>query len=139
MTLDYWAECSVSTFVYNMKLGGLADAPESCAAIQRDLDRLEECADRSLMESNQGIWQVLLLGRNSPRHGYRLELIPGKALGVLVDLLQDSRFLSENQRMVWVGRDVKDHPVPPLPSWAEMPPTRSGCSGGLTRLGLGRE
>ena len=32
----------------------------------------------------------------------------------------------DDHRMVWVGRDLKDHPVqPPAVGW--LPPTRSGC------------
>lgn len=53
---------------------------QSCAAIQGDLDRLEKC-DRILMMSNQGIWQVLALGRSSPMHCYRLGLTPERPLG----------------------------------------------------------
>jgi len=35
---------------------------------------------------------------------------------------------SQNHRMVWVGRDLKDHLVPtPLP-WAETPSTKPRCS-----------
>lgn len=62
-----------------MKLGGVADTIQSCAAIQRGLDRLEE-HDRILMMSNQGIWQVLALGRSSPMHCYRLGLTPERSL-----------------------------------------------------------
>jgi len=36
--------------------------------------------------------------------------------------------LSENHRMIWIGRDFIDHSVPtPLPR-AETPSTRTGCS-----------
>ena len=35
--------------------------------------------------------------------------------------------VSQNPRKVWVGRDLKAHPVPPLP-WAGTPPTVPGCS-----------
>lgn len=53
---------------------------QSCAAMQRDLDRPEE-HDRILMISNQGIWPVLALGRSSPMHCYRLGLTPERPLG----------------------------------------------------------
>lgn len=39
--------------------------------------------------------------------------------------------VSQNHRMIWDGRDIKDHAVPtPLP-WTGMPPTSSGhnCRG----------
>ena len=40
--LDDGAECKAAD---DTKLGGVADTPESCAAIQRDLDRLGKWAD----------------------------------------------------------------------------------------------
>ena len=46
--------------------------PEGCAAIQRDLDRPEEMADRNLMKFRKGKCKVLPLGRNNPRHQYML-------------------------------------------------------------------
>jgi len=69
------------------KLGGVVDTPEGCAAIQRDLDRLE----RNLMKFIKGKCRVLHLGRNNPKHQYRLgaDLLESSSaerdLGVLVD------------------------------------------------------
>ena len=55
-----------------MKLGGVADAPEGHAAIQRGLNRLEKWADRNVMKFNKGKCKVLHLGRNNPMHQYML-------------------------------------------------------------------
>ncbi|KAK4807114.1 hypothetical protein QYF61_018455 [Mycteria americana] len=70
--LDDGAQCTLSKFSDNTKVGGVADTPEGGAAIQRDLDRLEKWANRNLMKFNKGKCQVLHLGRNNPRHQYML-------------------------------------------------------------------
>ncbi|PKU42592.1 rna-directed dna polymerase from mobile element jockey-like [Limosa lapponica baueri] len=70
--LDDWAECTLSKFADNTKLGGVADRPEGCAAIQRDLDVLDKWADRSLMKFSKGKCKVLHLGRNNTMHQYML-------------------------------------------------------------------
>ncbi|PKU48619.1 hypothetical protein llap_1071 [Limosa lapponica baueri] len=84
-------KCRCGTFSHSPSniLGGVADTPEGCAVVQRDLDRLESCAERNLMKFNK--CRVLHLGRNISTHWYRLgaDLLQSNSverdLGVLVD------------------------------------------------------
>ncbi|GAB0185568.1 mitochondrial enolase superfamily member 1 [Grus japonensis] len=88
--LDKGTGCTLSKFADDTKLGGVADTPEGCAAIQQDLDRLERWAERNLKKFNKGKCRVLHLGRNNPKHQYRLgvDLLGSSAaekdLGVLM-------------------------------------------------------
>jgi len=59
-------ECILSKFSEATKLGGAADTLEGCAAVQRDLDRLESWEETNLMKSKKGKCRVLHLGRNNP-------------------------------------------------------------------------
>ncbi|GAB0186325.1 mitochondrial enolase superfamily member 1 [Grus japonensis] len=89
--LDEGTECTLSKFADDTKLGGVADTPEGCAAIQRDLDKPDSWVERNQMKLNQGKCWVLHPGRNNPKHQYRLgvDLLGSssveKDLGVLVD------------------------------------------------------
>jgi len=75
-----WMKCTLSKFADDTKLRGVVDTPEGCAAIQRDLVRLESWAERNLMRFNKGKCRVLHMGRN------KLESSSvERDLGVLVD------------------------------------------------------
>ncbi|GAB0181729.1 mitochondrial enolase superfamily member 1 [Grus japonensis] len=69
----------------------MTDTPEGCAAIQRDLNRLEKWINRNLMKFNKGESKILQLGRNNPMHKYTLgddcleSSFVEKKLGVLLD------------------------------------------------------
>ena len=47
--LDEETESALSKYMHDTKLGGAADTPEGCAAIQKDLDRVERWAARNQM------------------------------------------------------------------------------------------
>jgi len=59
-------ESTVGKCADDMRLEGVDDTPEGCAAIQQDLDRLESWAEIDLMSSNKSKCRVFHLGRNKP-------------------------------------------------------------------------
>ncbi|GAB0186899.1 mitochondrial enolase superfamily member 1 [Grus japonensis] len=71
--LNDGTECTLSKFVDDTKLGGVAGTPEGRPVIQRVLDRLEKLANRNLMKFNKEKCKALHLGRNDPMHQYTLE------------------------------------------------------------------
>ncbi|PKU29918.1 rna-directed dna polymerase from mobile element jockey- hypothetical protein [Limosa lapponica baueri] len=56
------------TFADDTEMGEVADTPEVCAAIPKNLGRLEKLADRKLMKFNKGKYKVLHLRRNDPMY-----------------------------------------------------------------------
>ena len=69
---DEGIECTLSKFVDNTKLEGVADTLEGCDSIQQDLDRLVNWVERNIMGFKKGMCRILHLGRNNHRHQHRL-------------------------------------------------------------------
>ena len=70
--MDSGIECTLSKFADNTKLTGAVDMLEERDTVQRDLERLERWAHANLMKFNKAKYKVLHLGRDNPRHNYRL-------------------------------------------------------------------
>ncbi|GAB0175891.1 mitochondrial enolase superfamily member 1 [Grus japonensis] len=101
--LDHRAECSISKFADDTKLGGAADTPEGHAAIQRNLDRLEKWVKRNLMKFNKEKCRVLYLGRNNPMHQYMLRATQMENSSTEKDLriLVDATLNISQQSTLW--------------------------------------
>ena len=106
--LDDGIECSLSKFTDHTNLGGAADTPEGCAAIQRDLDLLERWAQGDLMKFNKSKCKVLHLGRKNPMHQYRFgaDLLESSSVEKDLEVLVDSK-LSMSQQC---GQDGQWYP-----------------------------
>lgn len=57
----------------------MAETQECCAAIQIDLNRLENWEDRNLMKFSNETWEVLHLGKNNPGTSKCKELMEQKS------------------------------------------------------------
>ncbi|GAB0179095.1 mitochondrial enolase superfamily member 1 [Grus japonensis] len=97
--LDKGTECTLSKFANDKNLGRMADTPECCAAIQGDLDRLENWAKKNHMKFNKGKCRVLHLGKNNPKHQYRLEvdLLGSSTAEKDLEVLVDTKFSMSQQ------------------------------------------
>lgn len=105
--------CTLSKITNDTKLGKVADTPEVCVAIQRDLNRLEKWASRKLTKLSKKKCKVLHLGMNNPRHENRLgttwlgNILAGKKLGVLVNTK-----LNMSQQWALVAKKAVGYPAP---------------------------
>jgi len=70
--LDAGAECTISKFANDAKLGGTAESPEGQVALQRDLDRLEHWVMINGKKFNKSKCQILHLRWSNTRHKYKL-------------------------------------------------------------------
>lgn len=69
--LDDWIVSTLSKFANYTKLGGIIDAPEGCAAVQRDLDSMESWVERNQMRFNKNKCRVLHLRRKNHMYLYQ--------------------------------------------------------------------
>ena len=108
--LDDGMGYNLSKFADDTDLGGVADTPEGCAAIQRDLDRLESWAEGNLREFDKSKCRVLPLGRNNPMHQYRLGAEVMESSSVEKDLSAGGQQVSHEPAMCSYGREGHQYP-----------------------------
>ncbi|KAJ7395815.1 rna-directed dna polymerase from mobile element jockey-like [Pitangus sulphuratus] len=78
---------------------------ECCAALQRDLERSERWAEKNLLKSSKSKCRVVHLGKNNPRHQYRLgaDLLESSSAQNLLGVLVNNK-LSMSQQCALVAK-----------------------------------
>lgn len=64
--LKDWIKCTLTKFAKDTKLSGEVDTLEGRASLQKDLDKLEEWANKNLKKFNKDKVNVLHLGKHNP-------------------------------------------------------------------------
>ena len=95
--LDEGIASTLSKYANDTKLGGVADTPEGCAAIQQDLDRLESWAGRNQMKFNKSKCRVLHLGRNNCTYRLGGDLLERSSAEKDLEVLVDNRLAMSQQ------------------------------------------
>lgn len=73
---DTEIKSTLSKFADDTKLNGVVDTTEERNSIQSDLNKLENCVYKNIMNFNKSKYKVLPMGQGNPRCEYKLgELI----------------------------------------------------------------
>ncbi|KAK4814746.1 hypothetical protein QYF61_026723 [Mycteria americana] len=98
--LDDGIKCTLMTFADDTKLSGEVDTSEGRATLQKDLNMLEEWANKNLMKFNKDKCKVLHLGKHNPGVQHRLGSTQLGSSSVERDLgvLLDSKLNMSEQR-----------------------------------------
>ncbi|KAJ7421606.1 rna-directed dna polymerase from mobile element jockey-like [Willisornis vidua] len=98
-------------FADNTKLGGVVDNTECCAALQKDLGRLERQA-KNCLKFNKGKCRVLHLGKNNPKYQYRLEadLLESSSAEKDLEALVDNKLSMSQQCAFPCGQEGQWYP-----------------------------
>ncbi|PKU37421.1 rna-directed dna polymerase from mobile element jockey-like [Limosa lapponica baueri] len=103
--LDDGIKCTLMNFADDTKLSGKVDTLEGRATLWEDLDRLEERANKNLMEFNKDKCKVLHLGKYNPGVQHRLGSTQLGSSSVDLGVLVDNK-LSMNEQCAAVAKQA---------------------------------